>query len=640
MRKFIKITVFISLIFLFSTIVDARFGGGGGFRGGGRSSGGGFGGSYNSRNGSDGLGLLIKLLIINHPYIGIPSIIIIVLIMGFAGQKTKNSYVSGVIRSGYKKQNGQLKAAALEKLMSRDENFSVDLFIDRVKQSFVKLQDAWGNQNIKPVKHFISDGIFEKCDIQLKIQKKSLLKNVTTGLNISNISLAGVESDNNFDTIHLAISATAIDQYFHSETGRKLVGSSTPETFTEYWSFLRKPGTKTINKPGLLEGFCPNCGSPIKLNDKAECQSCEAIVQSGEYDWVLAEITQASEWSFQEKEEVRGLSTLTEKDKSFNIQHIEDRVSVMFYRNQAAEFFSDEQYIAKIATNNFMGNNRSKYKKHEGMTSFFADSAIGSVELVEAIVDENSEYDKLSVKVKWSGHRTEAILPSLIKPEFHLSHIYIQEYVLIRKSDATTNNQNSILSVHCPNCGAPEKKDDKNVCGYCFTPLNDGSKEWVLDEIKPFIASFTKPLTTENQPLNISTMGTNSQVPLSVINANNVITTSVAVMLADGVIDDKEMKMLEDMASVRHITKEKLSTIISSVKSKSILIPEPNTPQEGKELLRNMVLMCLADGKVEKSELSLIHKLTEKMGYSELDINMMIKSEKSRLYKIAKKIKK
>ena len=66
--------------------------------------------------------------------------------------------------------------------------------------------------------------------------------------------------------------------------------------YEEVWSFLRKRGSKSKNGVPALEGRCPNCGADLPVSDVVRCEYCKAVVNSGEHDWVLAEITQPEEW--------------------------------------------------------------------------------------------------------------------------------------------------------------------------------------------------------------------------------------------------------------------------------------------------------------------------------------------------------
>ena len=79
-----------------------------------------------------------------------------------------------------------------------------------------------------------------------------------------------------------------------------------------------------------MEGHCPNCGAPIDINQNANCQHCKAFLRSGEYDWVLCEITQECEWQATKTTNLPGIQQTVERDPDFNTQELEDRTSVMF----------------------------------------------------------------------------------------------------------------------------------------------------------------------------------------------------------------------------------------------------------------------------------------------------------------------
>ncbi|HPS82080.1 MAG TPA: CTP synthase, partial [Candidatus Limiplasma sp.] len=98
------------------------------------------------------------------------------------------------------------------------------------------------------------------------------------------------------EDVHVAVTAEAVDTTVSLEGGRLLHGSGAPESFTEVWTLLRRPGAKTLSRPGLMEGYCPNCGNKLALSTSITCASCQALINSGEYDWVLAEITQGSQF--------------------------------------------------------------------------------------------------------------------------------------------------------------------------------------------------------------------------------------------------------------------------------------------------------------------------------------------------------
>ena len=136
---------------------------------------------------------------------------------------------------------------------------------------------------------------------------------------------------------------------------KKPLGSTntTPESFVEIWSFIRRRGVKsTPSGRGLFEGNCPNCATALELNQVGACTSCKAVLRNGDYDWVLAEITQASVWRPRTLDHAAPTiaSYRATHDAGFTMQHIEDRASVIFWRKVLSDRESCIDPLKKIAT--------------------------------------------------------------------------------------------------------------------------------------------------------------------------------------------------------------------------------------------------------------------------------------------------
>ena len=629
LRLIILLFLSISFLLFFVDPVFARAGGGEGF------SGGGGGGS-----GGDGGGSLFFLLYFafRYPIIGIPLLIIVAVFMYYSSKSARSGHMTRTIRKGYSTQQDRAFQESVEYIKDKDSEFSELPLIEKAKKVFIGVQKAWEEQNMRSVRHLVSDGIYERFSLQLEIQKNSLVRNIVNNINIISAKLVAIESDHYFDTVHIMITASSIDYYERTDNGKQVSGNiMQAEPFTEYWSFLRRPGAKTLSGAGLTEGCCPNCGTPLELSDSIICPSCKAIINSGEYDWVLAEITQASEWRVRPTKMIMGMDKLCEKDPAFNVQHIEDRVSVMFYRNIASQFFADTKYISKLANNEFLSRNKNRYTPlQNGKHEFYADAAVGTIEIAEVNLGNGEDMDTIRVKVKWAGHKENATVPSFISPDFRASHIFTQDYILNRKSTALTSAKNTLTSTHCPGCGSPESIDSSGNCAYCGIALNNGSLDWVLTKIQAF-TGFPQ-FVSQYESFQHSAVFTEDVPALSKFDNESIVSCAVAIMLSDGVIDEKEQALLEKMAFSKGISSQKLAMIIKTVQEKGLHIPNPETTEAAQEFLKCMIRMCLADGKVTSSEQIMLKQLVAKMGYTDIDINMMIKKERTRLYSKAKTV--
>src|ERR1035437_6008504 len=82
-----------------------------------------------------------------------------------------------------------------------------------------------------------------------------------------------------------------------SNVGLEAIKAKEPyRPFTEYWTFQRSAGAKTLVTGGVTDKKCPNCGAPLDVNATGNCKYCGEVVTSGKFDWVLSKIDQANEW--------------------------------------------------------------------------------------------------------------------------------------------------------------------------------------------------------------------------------------------------------------------------------------------------------------------------------------------------------
>jgi uncharacterized tellurite resistance protein B-like protein len=628
----------------------ARLGGGEGFSSGGGGSGG---GSFGS-GGSGGDGFFLYLLIqmaFRHPVLGIPLLLVFVFFMFRFGISGYSQHVSRSIRTGYRVQSAREResaAAGMNRIQKRDPGFSLDRFAARITGIFPQLQEAWSRQDMKPLRAILSDGVFERLQLQLEMMKARRVHNTNSQVKVLSSRVVGVRSDSFFDTVHFSITASALDETVNSETGKLLKTGKRNSSFTEIWSFLRKPGVKTLANPGLMEGFCPNCGTRLEISDSLECPSCRSIVNSGEYDWVLAEITQEEVWRDRPAMPIPGVVELREKDPAFNLQHVEDKASVIFWRHRAAELFASETYLKKVALPEYLERTLSLFHPQtDGRHIFYADPALGAVEVVEVCPAQTPEgQDSVRVKMTWSGHKEKEKIPSFLPPDYSRSRTVVQEYILVRNTGVMSSAKHTLSSAHCPACGAPETRNTKGECEYCRLPRNDGSSGWVLSGVRPFTGA-PLPAGSRFASSIARELGIAADPPVAALprvtreDSLALMACAVAVMKADGQVDERETVQLRKMAERRKIGKERLDQLIreSNIGDDSRL-PAGGTGPQKREFLRSMILMCLADGNVSRPERALIQRLGERVGLERGAIQQMIRQERSGLYQESRRIQK
>jgi predicted lipid-binding transport protein (Tim44 family) len=179
---------------------------------------------------------------------------------------------------------------ALGSLMQKDPQFRWETFQARVGLIFSEFQIAWSSRDLKRMRPFLSDNLFQTQVYWIEAYKAQRLRNVTERTRITALELAKVASDKFFDAITVRLYATGLDYTVRDDDNRVVSGSRSKErSYSEYWTLVRGTGR---NAPTRTDKVCPNCGAPLQINMAGHCEYCQAKVTSGEFDWVLSRIEQ------------------------------------------------------------------------------------------------------------------------------------------------------------------------------------------------------------------------------------------------------------------------------------------------------------------------------------------------------------
>lgn len=181
-------------------------------------------------------------------------------------------------------------------LKQKDPSFDEQNFKDKAVTAFQKVQYAWEKKDMEIARAFVTDSIMQRYTVQLQQLKDKHWTNKMENVAVGSTSIADVSQDEKFDKITVQIEASAADYTLDDMTGKIVKGSQTPTHFTEYWTFLRSKSAHTDANKSLKDSKCPSCGASLEVSATGKCNYCGSIVSSGEYDWVLSEITQKGDW--------------------------------------------------------------------------------------------------------------------------------------------------------------------------------------------------------------------------------------------------------------------------------------------------------------------------------------------------------
>lgn len=463
MKKFFtykKINFLLLSIFLLaSTYVQARLGGGGGSNDGGGSSDG------------DGIATIIWIVFKLLGFKGVVIVVVLYLLYQWYSKKNKSSNTfSGNNFAGNS--------------ISNDLVFPDGLNSEKVKTAFFEMQNAWQNQDLSSVRKWMSDGLYQKFSVQLKMMEKLAQHNKMDNIRIQSISVANVFSYNDYQIVDVQIDFMLNDT-FYSDKYKSMNESFNNDFATEYYSFIKK-GNKIEADSNLYSGNnCPNCGATLNINlgDICRCPNCKTLTNNPEYDWVLCEITQGENYNDESNLNYdERLKELTKFDPDFNIQSLEDIAS-----NVTMQIFDVltggdtikldrfahkdlKDYILSIKESSFKNVLFDRLYLNEVTTQNYSTTEDNNLEISFYV-------EACGKRVRLENDKLKTIDDSFITFQIYLSLLKGVQTKIPQTKDV-------VYSYECSNCGAPYDDSTHDTCNYCDTVVVDESKNWILSKIK------------------------------------------------------------------------------------------------------------------------------------------------------------
>jgi len=446
----------------------ARPGGGGSYHGGGGGShgGGGFGGGGGGGGFAFGPGLGGS----SGSLGGFLFVLFIVLVIWIVVVALRRAAGAGG-RPGAVFEGGPYggAAASLEPLRARDPALTEQSIFDHTRQMADILRDAWCRGDMRPARPFVSDGVYSRYEVQLRVMRQENRRNVMADARVLELGVAGVERADPLDVVHVRVTAEARDTEVPpdatDEQVRAALARAPVAPYTEVWSLVRQTGAQTKPEGYQVGRTCPSCGAPLAEGETMKCRYCGALACSGEHDWVLAEITQVEEWR-PGASQAPGLADLHARDPGIAKEVLEDRASYLFWKWVEAGRAGSFAPLRKSAVASLLQSGARLDWVRSAQ-----DVAVGGADLVACELDGQDGFDRAYVEILWSARHGGARDYTPAKTVLRLA----------RRTGATCKL--SMTALVCAACGAPLVESDSTRCDHCGAELAAGATAWVLDAV-------------------------------------------------------------------------------------------------------------------------------------------------------------
>jgi hypothetical protein len=584
-------------------------------------------GSDDDGGGGDGgeLYILFRLIefAIRYPKVGVPLLIICV--VGWYFYK-RNLHPTGATQRAIERREAEHRVQVspqdvqgwVQALKSKDPQFEPRTVLDKVRNLFPALQDAWFKRDLTPIRPFLSDATYQRFNVQLQLMTAQGVRDAIADYRLQGVQIVGLEQSEWFDSIHVSVRAEMRDTDVpasHSDEQALAAARKAPfESFTEVWTFVRKPGAQTRIGQDLFQGKCPNCGAPYKGGANNICEYCGAVVNSGNYDWTLSEITQGVEFN-RHTAHVPGLREARQADPALNLEILEDRASLLFWKWIDAQSRGEAGRMAQVANAELLSQLGEELGalRAQGRRRVVLECAVGAVNTRSLEVNPEG-HDLAHVEIRWSarmGVVAEGQRPPRTPP---VPQRWV--FTLARKHGAKTNTANGMATDRCPQCNAPLTSSGASACQYCGTQLGTGEKDWVLAStslVETWDARSRQPRPVTHFPPAAGRQPSPAELPAAPVTGpgtDTVIDTQererllymmAAIAASDGGVDSGERKLLKLCATRWNVPWQNVEMALTAGPQLFTRLIPRGSP-EASVFMRHLVEMALVDGRVDRKE--------------------------------------
>lgn len=491
----------------------------------------------------------------------------------------------------------------IARLRKEDPNFDLAAFEQRAQALFAQVMEGRQKGELPP-RHLVSDGFYRRELAMREIEREHGVRLVHMAVQPIEIRTIGAFHDPFFDSLHVRFYWSS--RVTELSTGKNLATTRRPEeqVTTAVWVFVRRPGAKTKN--GLPAGGCPNCGAPFSGGATNLCSYCQAIVNSGQYDWVLAQ-----ELSFDAYRgpwrEFTGLEQMNERDPGFCPEVSEDRAALIFWKWILARTRRDPKQLQRVATKRMLEEMAAEAEayRQRGERRWIWDVQVDGVDLVLIDHDNDEDQDEVCLRVRWRGRVGDFNEGS--RPVVPISS-QSTVLTLVRESGVKTDVHTGVSSDRCHKCKAAHGEGDTVKCSYCGAPLEPGKHDFVLNEVQ----GWETWMTTRRQRAEVAKAVEPYLPSFKFVDERLRLLQMMAAMArADGTVDSSERALLKLCAKRWGVSFRDVAPMLEHDKPPEVDL-EPGS-WIARSFVEAVIAAAAIDGKIDSKERALIIRLARRL---------------------------
>jgi hypothetical protein len=476
---------------LFAISAWARPGGGHSYSGSSRSSHSG-GGSSGGGGGGDAAGLVFQLILLcfEHPAIGVPILIIIVVFfvvkaaIGSAREGWSTTSPEAVQAVQQVQQDARVPRSELDRIRALDPEFSLVLFEDFAYLLYAAVQRARAT-GAQAIAAYVEPSLAQRMVDPALAEVQGIVIGAMRYVRFSGTQVPMLEVEIEIESNYVEVLRAGGSRRFYAVDRLVLARSASARS-------------RPFKRAHTLD--CPNCGAPLEAVRGTQCSYCQQNVGFGRFDWLVTSLVNCTReergplLTSDVAESGTELPTIVDRgaparfaelqgrDPNLSWQALQERVMHIFGELQVAWSGRDPMRIRPYVSDNLF---QSMYYWIDLYTqarcrNVNENASVMRIDL--ANVTSDVHYDAVTLRVFATGlDYTISDDGKLLSGNRRRPRTYSEYWTLIRGS-ATRGAPRK--DNNCPHCGAPLRVGMAGQCEYCRVKVTSGEFDWVLSRIE------------------------------------------------------------------------------------------------------------------------------------------------------------
>lgn len=188
----------------------------------------------------------------------------------------------------------------------------------------------------------------------------------------------------------------------------------------------------------------------------------------------------------QSRVKLKPISAYSQIDPAFDQEKLKTKLSNLYVQMQHAWTAGNLDSLRPYFTDSFWSqmDNQLQALKQSGRTNYVDNIAVMAVDLLGYTQNDHDDIVAARISTRITDYTLDDRTGNLVSGSKDREKFMVYEYTLTRTKGMTSDKEEEMTVLNCPNCGAPLKINASAQCPYCGSVITVENHGFVISQIR------------------------------------------------------------------------------------------------------------------------------------------------------------